>query len=254
MDLERIRELFDVERRTLEYSDGIREVSGSVVRHVSRYSEESTIVFSDLDDEDVSVTIAEEIGYFSSLGHDLEWKTYSHDRPADLANRLKRAGFSIGEAEVVLVAEVTSTINQPIDCKVEVKRLSDPDHIEDYKSVSSRVWGGGSGRRIMETMRSDPESIGVYVAYCSGTPVGSSRSTFHSNSVFSGLWGGAVLPEYRGRGVYRSMVRQRAIDAQSFGARYLQVDALPTSRPILERLGFQGLSVTRPCVWRRESK
>lgn len=47
-----------------------------------------------------------------------------------------------------------------------------------------------------------------------------------------------MLPEYRGRGVYRSLVSKRARDAVDFGAQYLQVDALPTSRPILERLEF----------------
>ncbi len=35
----------------------------------------------------------------------------------------------------------------------------------------------------------------------------------------------------------------------SLGARYLQVDALPTSRPVLERLGFQWLTDTYPCEW-----
>jgi len=33
------------------------------------------------------------------------------------------------------------------------------------------------------------------------------------------------------------------------GAKYLLVDALPTSRPILERLGFQHLTDTWACEW-----
>jgi hypothetical protein len=45
-------------------------------------------------------------------------------------------------------------------------------------------------------------------------------------------------------------VAARARDARAFGARYLIVDALPTSRPILERLGFQWLTDTWPCEWR----
>ena len=36
------------------------------------------------------------------------------------------------------------------------------------------------------------------------------------------------------------------------GARYLSVDALPTSRPILERLGFVRLTDSWPCTWRPE--
>ena len=34
------------------------------------------------------------------------------------------------------------------------------------------------------------------------------------------------------------------------GAKYFQLDALPTSRPILERLGFQWLTDTWPCEWK----
>jgi hypothetical protein len=33
------------------------------------------------------------------------------------------------------------------------------------------------------------------------------------------------------------------------GYRYLQVDASPQSRPILERLGFTSLALTTPYVW-----
>ena len=61
--------------------------------------------------------------------------------------------------------------------------------------------------------------------------------------------GGGVLEEYRGRGVYRNMVAHRARGAAARGVPWLQVDALPTSRAILERLGFAAITTTRPCLW-----
>ena len=48
------------------------------------------------------------------------------------------------------------------------------------------------------------------------------------------------------------MVAARARDAVRLGAEYLIVDALPTSRPILERLGFVHLTDTWPCTLRRQ--
>lgn len=51
---------------------------------------------------------------------------------------------------------------------------------------------------------------------------------------------------FQGRGIYRALVAHRARIAAERGFRYLQVDALPTSRPILERLGFVQLSKTTP--------
>lgn len=58
--------------------------------------------------------------------------------------------------------------------------------------------------------------------------------------------GGGTLPEYRGRGVFRALVSHRAVLARDRGFRYLQVDALPASRPILERMGFHAMAGTTP--------
>ena len=65
---------------------------------------------------------------------------------------------------------------------------------------------------------------------------------------FAGLFGGVTLPEFRGRGLYKATVARRAELARERGYRWLYVDALPTSRPILERLGFVKLTTTRPYV------
>src|SRR4029079_14592326 len=45
-------------------------------------------------------------------------------------------------------------------------------------------------------------------------------------------------PAFGGQGLYRALVAARAREAARLGAQYLIVDALPTSRPILQRLGF----------------
>jgi Acetyltransferase (GNAT) family. len=57
-----------------------------------------------------------------------------------------------------------------------------------------------------------------------------------------------TLPEFRGRGLYKATVARRAELARERGYRWLYVDALPTSRPILERLGFVALTTTTPFV------
>ncbi len=53
------------------------------------------------------------------------------------------------------------------------------------------------------------------------------------------------MPDHQGRGVYRALVAARAAEARRRGVRYLTVDARETSRPILERLGFQPLATVR---------
>ena len=72
---------------------------------------------------------------------------------------------------------------------------------------------------------------------------------FVDGTPFATLWGGATLEPWRGRGIYRALVRHRANLAASRGFRYLQVDASDDSRPILERLGFVAVTSTIPFTW-----
>ena len=51
--------------------------------------------------------------------------------------------------------------------------------------------------------------------------------------------GGAVLPEARGRGVYRALVHARWEQAVARGTPLLVVQAGPMSAPILTGLGFE---------------
>ena len=106
-------------------------------------------------------------------------------------------------------------------------------------------------RSLVDGLRAGSTEHQGYVAYADGQPVSIGRLYTHPDSVFGGLYGGATLQAYRGRGFYRALVAARARDAAELGARYLLVDALPTSLPILERMGFQRVTDTWPCEWRR---
>jgi GNAT superfamily N-acetyltransferase len=54
-----------------------------------------------------------------------------------------------------------------------------------------------------------------------------------------------VAHRLRGRGIHRSLVHARAREALRLGYTYLTVDAMETSRPILESLGFVPMTTTR---------
>ena len=85
-----------------------------------------------------------------------------------------------------------------------------------------------------------------FVAFSEGRAVGSSYAAFGDAGI--NLFGGAVLEEERGRGVYRSLVRARWDYAVERGTPALTVQAGRMSRPILERLGFQFILPVRVFV------
>jgi GNAT superfamily N-acetyltransferase len=163
-------------------------------------------------------------------GH-VEWKYYSHDG-LELRERLLAAGLEPEDEETVVVAEATS-IAPPSD-DIELSLAT-----EAFDELAARVFG----RRYAL-----PEKAVAVVAMVDGQPVSGGRVDFEDDVEFAGLFGGITLPEYRRRGLYRATVAKRAELARERGYRWLYSDALPTSRPILERLGFVAITTTTPFV------
>jgi GNAT superfamily N-acetyltransferase len=163
-------------------------------------------------------------------GH-VEWKYYSHDGP-DVRERLVAAGLVPEDEETVVVAEAASIPPPPSD--VDLRQETDV-----FVELAARVFGRGHGSGL-------PERAVAVVAYVDGEPVSGGRVDLEPGVEFAGLFGGVTLPEFRGRGLYRATVARRAELAREGGYRWLYVDALPTSRPILERLGFVAVTTTTP--------
>ncbi len=74
-----------------------------------------------------------------------------------------------------------------------------------------------------------------------GRVVGTGLAVFGAAGL--NLFGGAVLADARGRGVYRALVRARWDLAVQLGTPALTVQAGRMSRPVLERLGFEFIDV-----------
>jgi GNAT superfamily N-acetyltransferase len=75
------------------------------------------------------------------------------------------------------------------------------------------------------------------LAMLSGRPVGSATAAYCEAGV--NLFGGGVLEDARGEGVYRALIAKRWELAVERGTPALTVQAGRMSRPILERVGFQ---------------
>jgi GNAT superfamily N-acetyltransferase len=161
-------------------------------------------------------------------GH-VEWKYYSHDGP-ELRERLVAAGLEPEDEETVVVAEAAS-IAPPTD-EVELRLVTD-----EFVDLAADVFGDRFEL---------PERAVAVVAVVDGQAVSGGRVDLEDDVEFAGLFGGVTLPDFRGRGLYRATVAKRAELAQARGYRWLYSDALPTSRPILERLGFVPITTTTP--------
>jgi len=163
---------------------------------------------------------------------ELSWEVGSQAEPADLVERLEALGVRVTEHQVGMVLE-----GPPDDVPgdVEVRRVETDDEWYESERIAAIAFGEKtlSDRR---PYRPDPASP-IYLAYLDGVPVARGSASYSEHGVT--LFGGATLPEARGRGAYRALVAARWEDAVAHGTRILVTQASPMSHPILERLGFR---------------
>jgi GNAT superfamily N-acetyltransferase len=207
------------------------------------------VTWSDLRNCDVGAVIDDQIERLTPYG-DWEWKLYSYDEPTDLSERLVASGFVREADETVLVAaldELDLVATPPP--AVELVPVVDGQGVDALVTVHNAVFGGTHDdirRILLAGLEAQPTNVAAVLAVADGVPVSAGRVEFPEGRDFASIWGGCTLPAWRGHGVFRSLVAHRAAIAAARGYRYLQVDASPDSRPILERLGFVEIATTTP--------
>jgi GNAT superfamily N-acetyltransferase len=257
MDQQAVLRAFNARVRQSTRPDGtgaVVERAGAVVRRVAGSSQGgSCVTWSELDAASADVVIAAQVDYFRGLGWDFEWKLYSYDQPADLAQRLLDAGFVAEDPESLMLSEVASVPREvTVPDGVRLERVTDPAGVDVLVDLHERVFGRDDSRlrqSLLGQLHDAPETTVMVLAMAGDEAVSAARIEFVAGSEFAGLWGGGTLPHWRGRGIYRALVGYRAALAAERGYRYLLVDASPDSRPILERLGFSCLATTTPYIW-----
>lgn len=244
--------LLDRERRAL----GEPDAAGRVVREWSADGSECRIVSSRCTAEDVDAVVGEEVARADAARCVLEWKVYDSDGPPDLERHLLAAGFEPGPAEAVLVlaldAPPTSDAPTSDAPGYDIERVG-VDGLADVAAISREIGRtdvADESRRRAAVLRDAPDTMSVHVARLDGVPVACGRTHFAPGSAVAELAGGRTRTTHRRRGLFTALVTARLAEARSRGRSHALVDALPTSEPVLRRLGFRSVARTRPYVRR----
>lgn len=250
---------YDAQLRGVEperMPEGIRlERDGPLLRYVG-FGHGGWVDYRDLgglEGPDLDDLIARQVRLFEERHESFEWKLHGHDRPRDLAERLRAQGFVPEDRETVVIAPVSAVASPPVLPEgVRLREVTEREDLDAIARMEEAIWQDDRGwlAEGLESERAvDPETITIVVAEAGGVVVCAAWVRFANGTDFATLWGGGTLPEWRGRGIYRSIVACRANLAVERGFRYLQVDASDDSRPILERLGFVAVTTTTPFIW-----
>ena len=139
------------------------------------------------------------------------------------------------------VRALATTREPPAIEDVEVRRVETFDDFLTGIRVSNEGWGRpldqGDAPATWARRRSRPG--GEWLAYLEGKAVAYAGAIAGPRGLF--LTGGVTVPAARGRGAYRALVRARWDEAVRRGTPALVVHAEQSSRPILERLGFESV-------------
>ncbi|MGO2468599.1 MAG: GNAT family N-acetyltransferase [Microbacterium gubbeenense] len=185
----------------------------------------------------------------------VEWKTRGHDRAPGLQSALESHGFAPDETESIMVGEASSLVVEvPLPNLLELRRAESTDDVWAMAQMQGAVFDDADWRTKAESTLERLEAgddFELWIAVSDGAVISAGRLDPVEGTDFAGIWEGATLPNWRGRGIYRALTACRARAAISRGKSLLHSDSTGYSRPILERSGLVKISTTTPYVWER---
>jgi len=185
----------------------------------------------------------------------VEWKTRQHDDVAGLHDALVDHGFVPGEPESIMIGEARAlVVDAALPEGVTLRTVSEEDDVRAMCMMLDEAFGEPVSVRSADALLyrlSLHDGMELWVAEADGEMVAGGRLEPVVGTEFAGVWGGATLPHWRGRGVYRALTAARARSALALGKTLVHSDSTESSRPILERSGLVKVSTTTPYEWRR---
>lgn len=214
----------------------------------------------DVPTEDLDELVEAALDHFRAVDGvtEVEWKTRSHDHTPGLRVALAAAGFVEGEEESVMIGPAEAlAVDIELPPGVTVCRAQGGDDLRKVAGALDLAFGDSSGSEGREDLArrlagADP-LLEVWFAQVGGRVVGAGRLELVPDSDFAGIWGGGMVPQWRGRGIYRAITAARARSALAAGRRWIHSDSTDMSRPILQRSGLTRVTGTTPWTWSRGS-
>ncbi|MGH3735654.1 MAG: GNAT family N-acetyltransferase [Micromonosporaceae bacterium] len=185
----------------------------------------------------------------------VEWKTRGHDDAPGLHEALLAHGFAPDEPESIMIGEAASlTADVPLPDGVTLRQVTEEPDVRAMCAMLDEAFGEPiPSRQVDALLRRLALDTGMelWVAEAERRIVSAGRLEPVAGTVFAGIWGGATVEEWRGRGIYRALTAARARSALAGGKTLIHSDSTEYSRPILERSGLVKVSTTTPYLWRR---
>ncbi|MCC7360289.1 MAG: GNAT family N-acetyltransferase [Anaerolineales bacterium] len=209
-------------------------------------------------DAEADARIAAVVERFRAMGHGFQWWVTRYDTPADLPARLERHGLvRAGGYEKMLRRQLADLSDIPFNPELELVLVDGADeavfqaamHVITVAFNEPPEHAAQFAAHWRERLQDDDwrsQNV-IYLARLNGRPAGTARISLQGTMGY--LVAGSTLPEFRGRHVYSSLLRQRLQVAHQRGFNLVALDAGPMSRAVVERYGFEPFGTTHVYAW-----
>lgn len=196
-----------------------------------------------LDAAHADETIRQVRDRFAAQNKEFGWIVGPRSTPADLAGRLEAAGL---EKVIELAGMVHTHLDAPMRTNPAVQvREATAEDVDPASHLLAPALGitAEAARVVTEALLlgQGPLQTRVYLAFLEGVdgPVAYASTIYVPHQPVVVLFCAATLEEYRGKGVYTSLVARRLADAHRDGAQAAVIQAVRTTAfPICQKLGF----------------
>ena len=183
----------------------------------------------------------------------VEWKTRGHDHAPGLAEALLDNGFIPEQQESIMLGYAQPLAEDvSLPAGVTVRRVTEEADIRAMSAMQDEVFGDPvsdvTANALLHRLSID-DGMELWVAEAERRIVSAGRLEPVPGTNFAGIWGGATVQEWRGRGIYRALTASRARSALRKGKTLIHSDSTEYSRPILQRSGLVKVSTTTPYQW-----
>lgn len=185
----------------------------------------------------------------------VEWKSRGHDHAPGLHAALLATGFAPDDAESIMIGPLEALCaDVATPAGVIVRRVTAEAEVRAMSATVDEAFGEAVDIRLADALvarLARHDGMELWAAEADGRFVCGGRLEPVPGTEFVGIWGGATLEAYRGRGIYRAVTAARARSALAQGKTLVHSDSTAYSRPILERAGLVKVSTTTPYNWSR---
>ncbi len=177
-------------------------------------------------------------------GSPFSWWVRADANSIELETKLINRGMKHYETYIGLANEIKD-ISLPTS-EFIYKEVTTEEEVRAHVKVAGEIWGyqektlQAAFQERMYYLQSVNRRGGYTIALDGNKPVGYSNYRLSNDRKALYLNGAGVLPDYRGKGLYRNMLTRRLHAAKEQGCEIAVTQGrLGTSEPILRKLGFK---------------